>query len=153
MLTIGTRDVHPLEQARLKASSIRVATQPQDTVAEVDRITKVAGTTEVYLHFDLDLLDASEGRAGFAVAGGLGAPRPSSLIDAIASRATIRAALIMHTIRRGHGDRIGRIAIEAAAHITGATSTREYFGWLRHRSRQPSDPSPLVPHARQSRAE
>ena len=127
VLMIGTRDVDPLEQARLKASSIRVAAQPQDTVAEVDRITKAAGATEVYLHLDLDSLDASEGRAnGFAVAGGLTRLDLLAVINAIASRATIRAASITaYDPACDTGDRIGRIAIEAAAHITGATSTRE----------------------------
>ncbi|HEY2897999.1 MAG TPA: arginase family protein [Gemmatimonadaceae bacterium] len=127
VLMIGTRDVDPLERERLEASFIRVGAAIADIEGEVDRITKAAGVSEVYLHLDLDTLDASEGRANdYAVAGGLMRSDLFKAIDAIGSRATMRAASITaYDPACDAGERIGRIAIEAAMRIVGATPTRE----------------------------
>jgi arginase len=127
VLMIGTHDVDPLERDLIEASSIRIAAQPPNIASDLDGITNAAGTPDVYLHLDLDSLDASEGRAnGYAVPGGLSRPELLSVLDTIGSRATIRAASITaYDPECDTDDRIGRIAIEAAVRIAEAARTHE----------------------------
>jgi arginase len=126
VLMLGTRDVDPLERDLLQASSIRIATLPAQPEADVDAIIAAAGTPDLYLHLDLDALDASEGRAnGYAVSGGLSRSDLFAAIDAIGSRGSIRAASITaYDPACDTDDRIGRIAIEAATRIVGAARQR-----------------------------
>jgi arginase len=127
VLMIGTRDVDPLERELLQASSIRVASRPAEPGADVDAIIAAAGAPDLYLHLDLDALDASEGRAnGFAVSGGLSHSDLLVAIDAIGSRGAIRAASIAaYDPACDTDDRIGHIAIEAATRIVGAARSRD----------------------------
>jgi arginase len=127
LLMLGTRDVDPLERDLLKASSIRVAASTRQAGADVDAIVQAAGSPELYLHLDLDSLDASEGRAnGYAAPGGLSRADLLATIDNIGSRATIRAASITaYDPECDTGDRIGRIAIAAAMHIVRAARQRD----------------------------
>jgi arginase len=127
VLMLGTRDVDPLERDLLQASSIRIATLPAQPEADVDAIIAAAGTPDLYLHLDLDALDASEGRAnGYAVSGGLSRSDLFAAIDAIGSRGSIRAASITaYDPACDTDDRIGRIAIEAAKRIVGAARSRD----------------------------
>jgi arginase len=127
VLMIGTRDVDPLERELLQASSIRVASRPAEPGADVDAIIAAAGAPDLYLHLDLDALDASEGRAnGFAVSGGLSHSDLLVAIDAIGSRGAIRAASITaYDPACDTDDRIGHIAIEAATRIVGAARSRD----------------------------
>jgi arginase len=122
VLMIGTRDVDPLERVRLEASSIRVAAQASSSAVDVDAVVTAAGARDVYLHLDLDALDASEGRAnGFALQGGLSRSDLLGSIDAIGSRSTLRAASITaYDPECDSDDRVGHIAIEAALRIVAA---------------------------------
>jgi arginase len=122
VLMIGTRDVDPIERVRLEASSIRIAAQASSAAADVDTIAGAAGGHDLYLHLDLDSLDADEGRAnGFALRGGLSRSELLAAIDEIGSRGTTRAASITaYDPECDTDDRVGRIAIEAAARIVTA---------------------------------
>jgi arginase len=127
VLMIGTRDVDPLERHLLQSSSIRIASRSAEPGADVDAILAVAGTRTLYLHLDLDALDASEGRAnGYAVSGGLSHSDLLAAIDAIGSRGDLRAASITaYDPACDTDDRIGRLAIEAATRIAGAARSHD----------------------------
>jgi arginase len=127
VLMIGARDIDPLERELLETSSIRVSTRPAQPGADVDAIIAAAGAPDLYLHLDLDALDVSEGKAnGYAVSGGLSRSDLFAAIDAIGSRAAIRAAAITaYDPACDRGDQIGRIAIEAASRIAAATGARD----------------------------
>jgi len=125
VLMIGTRDVDPLERELLVASSVRVATRAADPGKDVDAIVTAAGGPAMYLHLDLDSIDAREGRAnGYAVSGGLSRSDLFAAIDAIVSRAALCAASITaYDPGCDADDRIGHLAIEAAIRIVeGARS-------------------------------
>jgi arginase len=116
---IGTRDVDPLERDLLEASFIRIAPRYADVGANLDAIMATAGAPDLYLHLDLDTLDASEGRAnGYAVAGGLSRSDLLAAINEIGSRGALRAASITaYDPDCDSDDRVGRIAIEAATRV------------------------------------
>jgi arginase len=122
VLTIGTRDVDPLERDLLVASSIRVCAGLANLSTDVESVVAAAGTPDVYLHLDLDSIDASEGRAnGFAVSGGLSRSDLLAAIETIGSSGKLCAASITaYDPDCDTDDRIGRLAIDAAAHIVGA---------------------------------
>ena len=127
VLMLGTRDVDPLERDLLERSAIRVAGQPLGTATELTTITTSSGASDVYLHLDLDALDASEGRAnGYAVHGGLSRSDLLTAIGDIASCAPILAASITaYDPECDTDDRIGHIAIEAALCIVSAARMRD----------------------------
>ena len=122
ILMLGTRDVDPLERLRLEASCIRIAAQASNPGADVDAIARAAGAPDVYLHLDLDALDAGDGRANaYSLAGGPSRSELLAAIDGIGSRATIRAASITaYDPECDTDDRAGHVAIEAAMRIVGA---------------------------------
>jgi arginase len=122
ILMLGTRDVDPLERIRLEASRIRIAAQGSTAEADVEAIARAAGAPDVYLHLDLDALDAGEGRAnGYSLGGGPSRSELLATIDIIGWRAAIRAAsLTAYDPECDAEDRAGHFAIEAALHIVGA---------------------------------
>lgn len=124
VLLIGARDIDPLERQLLDASSIRVATRPRDLDAAVDTILSAGDTRDIYLHLDLDALDASEGRANqYAVDGGLSRAGLLAALRAITSRGAVRAASITaYDPSCDSGDRVGGIAIEAALTVVQAAA-------------------------------
>jgi arginase len=88
----GARDIDPKEQERLEASRVQ-AVDVGDLAAALDDLrTRV---DSVYLHFDLDVLDPSVGRANsFAVEGGPQLDELASAIDLAAERFVVRAAAL-----------------------------------------------------------
>jgi arginase len=112
---IGTRDVDPLEEELLRASSIhRLAP------AEVGRLATVldalAGCGEVYLHVDLDVLDPFEGRAnGYAAPDGLSLGGLRRAIRGIQRRLPVgAAALTAYDPSEDPSGRIARAAVDLA---------------------------------------
>jgi arginase len=92
----GARDLDPLEAAALKASAIRrlsVADVLAGPAGDVEA-TGLAGTP-AYLHFDLDVLDPSEGPINcYAAPGGLRVSEAEDAVRAIGAGAGIAAAAV-----------------------------------------------------------
>jgi arginase len=86
VILVGGRDLDPAE-ADLLAASTLTHVRAADVAAQLDAaLDALAGRVEqLYVHVDLDVLDASEGRAN-AYAGGPGLSR-HELLDAIAKAA------------------------------------------------------------------
>jgi len=127
VVLVGARDLDPLEGELLRAS--RVQHLPSD--APVSRIAEaieaIAGRVRrLYVHVDLDVLDASEGRAngyvggpGITLAGLLGA------IEAAGARCPVAAGAITAYDPTYDGDeRVCAAAIEVALALAAAGSVR-----------------------------
>jgi len=125
VVLIGGRDLDPLESDLLRAS--RVQHLPSD--APISRITEaveaIAGRVRrMYVHVDLDVLDASEGRAngyvggpGITLAGLLGA------IEAAGARCPVAAGAITAYDPAYDGDgRVCAAAIEVALALAAASA-------------------------------
>ena len=91
----GARDFDPAELNRLRASAIRhlppERIEADDSVAEaVDSIRPEP--TGLYLHVDLDVLDADQARVNiYSVEGGLTAPQLESQVRSLLERCPVRA--------------------------------------------------------------
>ena len=86
VVLVGGRDLDPAEAELLAASDVTHIVAPDVSTRLDDALDELAGQVdELYVHVDLDVLDASEGRAN-AYAGGPGLSR-GELLDAIASAA------------------------------------------------------------------
>lgn len=125
VLLIGVRDVDPLEQELLDHSAVRVAATPATIAGDIDALAARSGSADVYLHLDLDVLDASEGCANsYAIANGLSRASLSSAIDAIGARFRIGAAAITaYDPACDTTGSVGRIAIDAALRIVRAAAS------------------------------
>jgi arginase len=117
VMMLGVRDVDPLEEQLLTASSIRrVAT----STAEIDAaLSALSANRELYLHVDLDVFDPSEGRAnGYAIGGGLSRENVFDLIGRITERFEIAAlGLTAYDPSCDADGRIARLAIAVAAAV------------------------------------
>ncbi len=95
VLLVGARDLDPTEEAELDAAG--VARVPPAAIgrlpAALDALRERVG--EVYLHVDLDVIDAGEDRVnGFAGPGGLPLARVREGIRAVHARFRVRAATL-----------------------------------------------------------
>jgi arginase len=87
----GVRDLEPHQRDRLERSRLNVVHGPGDLAPALEGFGP--GVRRVYLHVDLDALDAEEGRAnGFAAHGGPSLERLLEWIDAVFDRYEIAAA-------------------------------------------------------------
>ncbi len=111
----GVRDLEPYQRARLEASQVAVvpgALEPGTLGTALDRL---AGRLDrVYLHFDVDVLDVSCGRANqYAAPGGPDLASARSAVAAVFDRFRVAAAGI--TAYDPTFDSDGRVAAAAAA--------------------------------------
>jgi arginase len=111
----GVRDLEPYQRARLEASQVAVvpgALEPGTLGTALDRL---AGRLDrVYLHFDVDVLDVSCGRANqYAAPGGPDLAGARSAVAAVFDRFRVAAAAI--TAYDPTFDSDGRVAAAAAA--------------------------------------
>ncbi|HEX3316762.1 MAG TPA: arginase family protein [Solirubrobacteraceae bacterium] len=88
----GVRDLEPYQRERLARSRLRVVHGALDGLeAALDALP----TPRVYLHLDLDALDAGEGAAnGYAAAGGPTLTRYLDAVDAVFDRFAVAAAAL-----------------------------------------------------------
>lgn len=134
LLLAGTRDLDPPESAALDASAVRQlppadARDATAAAAALDAFT--AGMTSLYVHVDLDVLDADGvGRANsYATSGGLSAQEVMTLIDAAGRRSRIAGMTISSYDPAGDTDGAVRNAaieiITAALHAAAGASERD----------------------------
>jgi arginase len=108
---LGIRDLDPYQQERVARGRARVAAGAFDAAAAREAIEGLP--TPLYLHVDLDVLDASVGNANrFAAPGGPGLESVLAAIDAAFAHGRVAAAAI--TAYEPPSDRTGTIL--AAAH-------------------------------------
>jgi arginase len=110
-LLVGARDIDPTEQDRLAASSLRRA----DAKTLDDALDELADRIDaVYVHLDLDVIDASVARANaLSVEGGFDVAGLERALTAISSRFEVAAAAM--TAYDPSVDREGQIPPIAAA--------------------------------------
>jgi arginase len=109
----GVRDLEPYQRARLAASAVRTVPGAIEPAALADALDRVhESVTRVYLHIDLDALDAVVGRANaYAAPGGPSLDRLLGGVDAVFDRfEVVAAALASYDPRE---DRDGAIAAAA----------------------------------------
>jgi arginase len=91
----GARDFDPAEQVRLESSAIRHL--PPERIAADDAVAEAAGAlqpapTGLYVHVDLDVLDAEEARVNiYSVPDGLTAPQLVSQVRSLMDTRPVRA--------------------------------------------------------------
>jgi arginase len=92
----GVRDLEPYQRARLAASAVRTvpgAIDPDALAEALDRLHE--SVTRVYLHIDLDALDAGAGRANaYAAPSGPSLDRLLAAVDAVFDRFDVAAAAL-----------------------------------------------------------
>jgi arginase len=96
VVLVGIRDVDPPEQKRLDGSPIQVV-EPAGAVEAIGPALEMLRerVDDAYLHVDLDVLDASEGRANeYAAPGGLMADAVERVVSATTERLWVRAAAL-----------------------------------------------------------
>jgi len=88
----AVRDLEPYQRAAVQRSRLRVV---PGTLDGLEAALDALRTPRVYLHLDLDALDAREGRAnGFAAAGGPTLERYLEAVDAVFDRFAVAAAAL-----------------------------------------------------------
>jgi arginase len=119
----GVRDLEPYQQVRLAASAVRTVPGAIDPVALADALDRLhESVTRVYLHVDLDALDAGAGRANpYAAPGGPSLDGLLAAVDAVFDRFDVAAAAL--TAYDPREDRDGAVA-EAARRLAGAIAQR-----------------------------
>jgi arginase len=114
VVLVGSRDLDPEEARLLDASPIRrvaPAAASDGAPSLREALAPLAGR-DVYLHFDLDVLDPSEARVNqFAAPGGLSLESALAVIAAVGERCRVRAAAI--TAYDPGGDADGRASAAA----------------------------------------
>jgi arginase len=95
VVLVGARDFDPAEQIRLEASAIRHL--PPETIDSGEAVVKAVGAlrpvpTGLYVHVDLDVVDAEEARVNiYSVPGGLTASQLGSQIRSLMESCPVRA--------------------------------------------------------------
>jgi arginase len=119
----GVRDLEPYQRERLSASAVRAVPgtiEPPALGDALDRLHESA--TRVYLHIDLDVLDAGIGRANaYAAPGGPSLATVLGAVDAVFDRFDVAAAALTSYDPEQDGD--GAIA-DAARRIAGRIARR-----------------------------
>ncbi len=92
----AVRDLEPYQRERLSASRVRTVPGEMDAAALVTALDDVASRVRrVYLHFDLDAVDAGEARANeYAADGGPSLEALLAAIDAVFDRFEVAAAAL-----------------------------------------------------------
>jgi arginase len=92
----AVRDLEPYQRVRLEASALRIVPGRLDPEALATELDALAGSVRrVYLHVDLDALDAGVGRANpYAAPGGPGLDDLLRAIDAVGERFELAAAAL-----------------------------------------------------------
>jgi arginase len=90
----GVRDLEPYQRERLAASAVRTVPGAIDPAALHDALDRLhESQTQVYLHVDLDVLDAATGRANpYAASGGPSLAGVLAVVDAVFDRFDVAAA-------------------------------------------------------------
>ncbi len=119
----AVRDLEPYQRARLEASAVRTVPGPLDRAALVEALDRLhESVTRVYLHVDLDALDAGAGRANpYAAPGGASVDTLLAAVDAVFDRFDVAAAALTAYDPRVDGD--GAVAA-AARRIAGRIAQR-----------------------------
>jgi arginase len=109
----AVRDLEPYQRARLEASAVRTVPGAMDADALAAQLDGLAGAvTRVYLHVDLDALDASVGRANpYAAEGGPSLEVLLAAVEGVFARFEVAAAALTAYDPRVDGD--GGIAAAA----------------------------------------
>ena len=104
----AVRDLEPYQRARMEGSRLRVVPGDLDGLeAALDALR----TPRVYLHLDLDALDAGAARAnGFAAAGGPTLVRYLEAVDAVFDRFEVAAAALTSYDPAADADGRARVA-------------------------------------------
>jgi arginase len=116
----GVRDLEPYQRSALERSSLRTvpgAFAPPDLEQALDELRReVQG---IYLHVDLDALDAGEGRANrYAAPGGPSVATLLEAVDLVFDRFDVRAAALTAYDPAADADgRAGAVAAELLARI------------------------------------
>jgi arginase len=112
----GARDFDPLERARVDSSALRFLPPPR--IDSDDSVAHAAAELEppptgIYLHFDLDVLDAGEARVNiYSVDGGLTAAQLQAQVRSILDAHPVRGlSLTAYDPEVDDGDRVPPIAI------------------------------------------
>jgi arginase len=92
----AVRDLEPYQRERLDASSVRTVPGRMDATAFADALDDLRRRVDrVYLHVDLDAIDAGEARANeYAADGGPSAAAVLDAVDAVFDRFAVAAAAI-----------------------------------------------------------
>jgi arginase len=119
----GVRDLEPYQRLRLDASAVRTVSGEIDAGALAEALDRLhESVTRVYLHVDLDALDAGAGRANpYAASGGPSLDGLLAAIDAVLDRFDVAAAALTAYDPRGDAD--GAVA-DAARRIAGTIARR-----------------------------
>jgi arginase len=119
----GVRDLEPYQRARLAASAVRTVPGAVDRAALADALDRVhESVTRIYLHVDLDVLDAAAGRANaYAAPGGPSAAAVLDAVDAVFDRFDVAAAALTSYDPREDGD--GAVA-DIARRLAGRIAQR-----------------------------
>ena len=96
VLLAAVRDLEPYQRERLERSAVRTLPGPFDAAAFAEALdTLHERVTDVYLHLDLDALDAGVGRANpYAAPGGPSRETLLAALDAVFDRFAVRAAAL-----------------------------------------------------------
>lgn len=127
VVLVGARDLDPLERELVESSSLRVLADGAALGPMLSSALSAAGTREVYLHLDLDVIDPSEGRAnGFAVDGGLTRSALLAAVDDVQNAGVVAAAAITaYDPECDVTGRVAEIALEIAVRLaSGQRSSR-----------------------------
>jgi arginase len=88
----AVRDLEPYQRERVEGSSLRVAPGQMDGF---EAALEGLGVERVYLHFDLDAVDAGEARANeYAAPGGPSSDALLAAVDAVFDRFRVEAAAL-----------------------------------------------------------
>jgi len=117
---VGARDLDPPERDALDASGI------VQIGADLDGLDELfSDAASVWLHVDLDALDAAEGRANqFATSGGLTAAQLVDAVRRLSRRLSIIGAAFTSYDPAADADgRIGSAALKVAGALADATTS------------------------------
>jgi arginase len=119
----GARDLDALEAKSLDRSRVNRITADDIGEDAVARVTDRLGKRQLYVHLDLDVLDASEGRVNvYAAAGGASAEALTRFGAALGKRGVVSALTLSAYDPAFDADgRVGRIAI---SFVTALVSSR-----------------------------
>lgn len=127
VLLVGARDLDPAEAELLAASGINHVRAEQASV-RLERELEALGrrVDQLYVHVDLDVLDASEGRANaYASRGGLSRTGLLGAIESAARHSRVAAgAITAYDPSYDAEGRIARTAIDVALALTSCRSDR-----------------------------
>lgn len=123
VVTLGTRDVDPLEAPPLDGSDVTVLAPAQVRSSLEEALNELRGRVDgAYVHIDLDVLDPSEGRANhLALPDGLTLAEMKAALSVIAGSFPVRAvALTAYDPSLDDDGRVRRAAFDLLDTILGS---------------------------------